>query len=793
MKHIFLIMMSISFLAAEIFAQSGIMRGKVVNSSDKQALPGVNIIVMGTDFGAASDENGEYFLSGIPAGYYAVRFSFIGFEPKVVTDIFIRGNKAVYVNIELNSQPIEQGEVTVTSGYFEHPSDAPLSLQSLNFEEIRRAPGAREDVSRMIQNFPGVSMTQDDRNDLIVRGGSPSEVLFMIDGIEVPNPNHFGTQGSTGGPISMINSEFIDNAKFYLGGFNASYGDKISGVMDINYREGIRNGISGKVDLNFGGAGGYFEGGFDEGKGSILIGAHRSFLDLLESVFDIGGVPIYNNVQTKIAYDINNTHKVSFLFLGADDKIDIDKEIDRNDFHAGVTDTAVYYDVKFKSQQLTGGINLRSFWDNNFYTDFIVSHSYNKFTTYQRALDIEAFHDSSENKLLNEKTVTQNLTYSNISTEQISNIKLNANYVFSKSTLFSLGVYFRNSWFDYSIDYLPFHPERRNEFGILPESYHIKRNITEAFKYGGYINLKQDFGSYLVLNLSARVDHNKLLNKTSYSPRVSLLFKPTNSFSIHTGYGRYYQSPELLWIAGDPLNEKLLKDFGCDQFLSGITYLVTPATKLTVEGYYKKYFDYPVADDEGYEMITMANAGATYGNSTEANKLLSKGEGKAFGLDFSLQQKLVNDFYGMLSYSFSDIKHKAKDVVYRRSAFDKKHVLNLVFGYRINKEFELSCKWRYAGGSPYTPYDSQASIEAGEGILDLTKINESVFPSYSRFDIRLDHREYYESGTLVEYISIENVFGSKNVLRQEWNRAAGKAQYEYQMGFFIVGGISYEF
>jgi hypothetical protein len=313
-------------------AQVGSIRGRVVEYGNQQPLAGVNIAIQGTRQGAATDVDGHYLIDNVAVGAYTVEFSYIGYETRNITDVIVKSNKATFVNCDLAWQALEAEAITVQAGYFESLVQASVSAHMLNYEEVRRSPGSREDVSRMIQNFAGVNPTSDDRNDLVVRGGSPSEVLFNVDQIEIPNPNHFGTQGATGGPITMLNNEFIEEVTFMAGGFPADYGHKASGAMDIKLREGNRHGYNGKLDFSFAGAGGFFEGPLGSERGSFLVSFHRSYLDLFKDLLNYGGVPIYTNYQGKFAYDLTPIHHASLLLIGGNDRIDIEYEAEIEDF-----------------------------------------------------------------------------------------------------------------------------------------------------------------------------------------------------------------------------------------------------------------------------------------------------------------------------------------------------------------------------------------------------------------------------------------------------------------------------
>lgn len=789
-KRITLLFMVLTGLTAA-FGQTGSIRGTVLDGESRRPVPGASVLIKDTPLGAAADTAGNYFIQSVPVGSYRVEFVCVGYEKRTMTDVIVKSNRTAFVNADMSVKAVQGQAVNVSAGYFKTSAAEPVSVHSLNYEEIRRAPGAREDVSRMLQNLPGVNPTSDDRNDLVIRGGSPTEVLFMMDRIEIPNPNHFGTQGATGGPISMINTEFVENMTFMSGGFTSEYGGRVSGAMDIRLREGNRFAYNGKADLSFGGAGGYLEGPLGNGKGSFLVGLHRSFLDALTNVMNYGGTPIYSNTQGKIVYDLNSRNRVSFQWLGGDDRIKIGYEVEKNDFPVGRPDTADYQKVDFRSRQLTSGVNWRSFWADNFYTQATLSHSYNRFFTDVNGVGIAA--ENTDGKLINRSKVYETGVYDNTSTENISIARLDADWQINGKGSLSFGGTVKLNRFDHDITYVPLHPDRPDAFGQKPLPLGIAIRQETTPKSGAYANLKTRPFNRMTINLGGRVDHFSLLGETSFSPRVNASYDASERIEFHGGVGRYFQDPEFIFITSDPSNRGSLRDIQCDHFIGGMNILLAPSTRLTLEVFRKNYDRYPVSADSGYEMISTANTGSEYGSNGFSGKLASLGQGKATGVELLLQKKMSDKVYGLASYSHSVVRHKALDNVYRDGAYDNRNVFNLVFGWRKSRSWEFSAKWRYAGGTPYTPYDREASILANEGRLDLSRVNESRYPDYHRLDLRVDHREYYKKGSLVEYFSIENVYGRQNVLNGFWSNRKQGMDFNYQTGFFIIGGVSYEF
>jgi hypothetical protein len=787
---------SLSFIViiqSMVWAQVGEIRGRVVQKDNLLPLAGVNVEIQDTTMGAATDRDGYFKIEKIPVGIYALKITYVGFETKIVPNVTIKTNKPAYVNAELSVQAIESEAITVTTGYFEQPDDAPVSVQSLSYEEVRRSAESSEDVSRMLQNFAGVNLTSDDRNDLVIRSGSPTEVLYTIDQIEIPNPNHFGTQGATGGPITMINNEFIDKVQFMSGAFNATYGHKLSGSMDIQMREGNRSGYNGKINLGVDGAGGFVEGPLNCGKGSFLIGVHRSYLDLFEDMYSYGGVPVYSNAQGKLAYDFSNNQQLALLFIGGDDYIEMEHEVDKDDYSIGQRDTITYSDIDYKSRQYTVGGSLRSIWAENFYTYLIASHSYNRFYTDVNEIDAAGLHMDGKKKLREKEEVLENDSYDNTSVEQVSTIKLKTNWNAHKNSMITFGIYSNFNQFDHNINYNPTHPEEVNYYGQTPTPFVVKDKQDPTAKYGSFLSLKQRLMDHLVFNIGGRYDYYNLVEEGNFSPRLNIAYTVSERLDIHAGTGRYFQDPEFIWITSDPSNKNNLIEFGCDHYIAGFNYLINPSTQLSVEVYHKEYFDYPVVADSGYSMISMANMGDAYGNNSDYNKLVSKGKGKASGIDLMIHKKLTDKFYGLLSLSYSKIKHSALDGIYRPGAFDNKYIFNIIGGYRFSKAWEFSARWRYAGGRPYTPYNRDVSITSGTGQLDLTRINENRYKPYHRLDLRVDHRTFYKWGTWIEYITIDNAYNRDNDLYVYWNKAQQKTEFANQLGIFIAGGFSLEF
>ena len=319
-----LVMVAMAVQADTVLADAkplGTLEGRIEAAATGERLPGASIAVLGTSRGVISDYKGEFVLRDLPAGTYSVRVSLIGYAPKVANDIVVNPRRPAQLIVKLESTLIELGDsVVVRSGFFSRSSNADVSIQSQSSEEIRRLPGSFEDVVRATANLPGVATVQAGRNDLIVRGGAPSENLYLVDGIEVSNINHFGTQGASGGPLSYIDLDFVDGITFYTGGFGARFGDRLSSALDIRLRDGRRDRLGMKVTAAATRFGLNVEGPIDE-EGTFLFSARRSYLDLIFRAAGLEFVPEYWDFLFKTSYQVSPHDRVTVLGIGALDNV----------------------------------------------------------------------------------------------------------------------------------------------------------------------------------------------------------------------------------------------------------------------------------------------------------------------------------------------------------------------------------------------------------------------------------------------------------------------------------------
>jgi hypothetical protein len=601
MKNIYFITIVI-FCTTNLLAQelSSYIYGRVFDFTTKQPIPFANIIVPGTNFGAATNENGYFKIENLPVNTYQVRASVIGYNQLIKTDVVIQSGKPAEVNFELVPQAIELGDVTVTSDYFRKDPLEVNSIRNFSYEEIRRSPGGFEDVIRALSILPGVAQADAGRNDLIVRGGAPSENLYLIDGIEVPNINHFGTQGATGGPLSYVNLDFVRETSFSTGGFSALYGDKLSSVLDIKLRDGREDRFGGKATISASQFGLNLEGPITE-KSNFIFSARRSYLDFIFKAANFSFVPEYYDVLLKADFNPHTKDAFSFLFISAFDNV----KFFNNDADQRFDNSRI---LGSDQVQYVAGFTYRHLFTNGFF-NISLSRNYVDYNSRQR--------DSLLNPI-----------FINKSKEEENSLRADLVFKLSKTSEINLGGTAKLIEADYDI----FFPNFVTTFGdTLPiTSLNTRNNYT---KFGIYTNYNSLLFNRLTANLGVRSDIFTALNKKVYfSPRFSLSYALTELTNINFSTGIYYQSPSYIWLEAFESNRDL-KMIKVNQFVLGFDQRISADALLKVEAFYKDYNNYPTSTIRPY--LVLANTGAGFAGSDDnfssfgLEPLVDAGFGKA--------------------------------------------------------------------------------------------------------------------------------------------------------------------
>jgi len=761
MKEIEKLVLIISLIIfSSVSAQSsrGGITGKVVDKISKEPLPGVNVIIVGTNIGAATDLKGEYIIEGLEPGIYQVRASFIGYDAQIKSDIVVNNVRPANVLFELMESVIELGGITVQSDYFYMDPTELNSIASFSYEEIRRAPGGFEDVVRALSVLPGVAVASAGRNDLIVRGGSPSENLYVVDGFVVPNINHFGSQGATGGPLSYINLDYVRETSFSTGGFSALYGDKLSSVLTIDLREGRKDRIGGKGTISASQFGFNLEGPLSQ-KGNFIFSARRSYLDFIFNAAGFNFVPEYYDLLSKVTYDIDNRNKLSYLFIGAFDKVK---------FNNNNSDD-LYENSRIlgsdQNQYLTG-LSYRRLFDKGFFN----------LTLSRNFVD----YDSSQRDTL------LNPIFLNKSREAENELKGDLVYKISSTSEINIGASAKLIKFESDIKL----PNFISSFGDTLSITALTKETTFT-KYGLFAQYSDILFKRFRLSLGIRGDYFSEINTNYYvSPRFALSYMLSDVASINFAAGIYHQSPSFIWLTSVPSN-KNLKAVRVNQFVLGYDRKLRDDVRIKLEGFYKDYRDYPASLLRPY--LVLANTGAGYGGSDDnfssfgLEPLNNGGKGEVHGVEFSVQKKSSNiPHYGILSITWSEVYFTALDGVRRIGNYDQKWIINLSAGYVFNNKWETSFKFRFTSGNPFTPFNN-------DGTQSVLNYNSQRFKPFHSLDVRVDRRWDFERFALITYLDIQNIYNNKNSNTIRFDYRKGEVDNQSSIGLLPSIGVSLEF
>lgn len=736
----------------------GTIKGQVLDTETKAPLPGVSVFIANTKNGAKTNVDGYFSIKNLPVGNYTAKFNVIGYKPLSKTDIIVRSKRITFLEAELKVSVVETQDIVVSSGYFSQVEDQPTSTINYSAEEIRRAPGSAGDVCRIISALPSIAKTNDQMNSLVVRGGSSAENSFFIDNIEIPNINHYPVQGATGGPISLLNVDFIQGVNFSSGGFSAAYGDRLSSIMELSFREGNRDEFDGQLDFGFAGLGATVEGPFSN-KGTWMLSVRRSYLDLLVDAIGTGVAPRYSDYQGKLSYNLSSSDKITVLEILGIDYINFKKD---KSFEEGRSNYG-----SFDAVENTFGINWRHIWGKNGYSNTAISHSFTKYKT----------------DML--KTTTDLPLNKGESLEQIYNIRNVNHYRFNKSNRLEFGFNSKHL----SINNDTFTGEYINLFGDTIPSI-SQDEETNGQKYGVFVNYISKPLKNLTATLGVRADYFSLNENSHISPRFALSYQITDKTSINGSTGIYYQNLPLVLLSKQEDYAKL-KDLAAYHYILGVNHLLNDNTRLTVEIYDKEYDNFPL--DPAQPQLFIVDELAYNRFYSSHDSLHDIGKAYSRGIEMIIQKKLAEDFYGLISGSYSKTKYRDYDGIWRDRVYDNRYIFSAEGGYKPSNKWEFSLRWVYAGGVPYTPFDMTTSTQRNRGIIDQTKINESRYSDYHSLNIRFDRRFHFGGSNLICYFSVWNAYNRKNVSQYYWNEIDNKQDVMYQWSILPIGGFEYEF
>lgn len=748
-----------TFAAKEDLIKIGSLKGVVTDIKTNAPIVGATVLINGTEKGAATDENGAFKIKDIPVGSYVVSFRSLGFEPQAKSDVIIRSGRITFLDASLNDALTEIEGMTVGGGYFEESPTEPTSSTQFSAEEIRRAPGSAGDVSRIMFSLPSTAKINDQVNNLIVRGGSPTENSFYVDNIEIPNINHYPLFGTSGGPISLVNTDFIKEATFSAGGFSASYGDRLSSIMSLSFREGNREERDIQLDLNFAGIGLVGEGPINKGKGSWMFSARRSYLDLLVDAIGSGVVPKYSDYQGKVVYDLSAKHRLSVLGILGVDYINFDRE--------SAIEEGNVTDGKSDGYEYAAGVNWRYLWGN-------LGYSNTSLSILGTQIKSDYYETSSGNQLVKQDDLDGAVQLRNVN---FMNLSKNHELEFG----FDL---------KYEIDHYDYYASSyTNYFGDTIPSFYTDLEV-ESPKIGGFLSYIYRPTNKLQTTVGVRYDYFEYTGQSSLSPRLALSYKFNDRTKVNAAFGIYNQTIPNVLLAQQEKNKELenLKSY---HYILGLEHKLRKDTRLTLEGYYKSYENFPMNVDQPQMFIIDEMIYNSYFYYHE--NLVSDGEARAYGVEATLQKKLKENIYGLISAAWFRAQYQDLLGEWRNRAFDNRIIFSAEGGYKPNEKWEFSLRWVFAGGAPYTPLDLEASQEINRSVYDQSKVNEDRYPDYHSLNLRVDRRFNFDNSNMIIYFSVWNAYNRENVAVYYWNEIEHKNDKILQWSFLPIFGLEFEF
>jgi len=719
------------------------IKGTVIDKASRQPLEFINVLVLGLGRGGVTDAEGHFNIGEVPPGIYRLQASAVGYKT-ILTPEYIVSTKDLTIQIETEENLTELEGVTVTACPFRRDPESPVGLRIIGLQEIEKSPGANRDISRIVQSYPGVAFSPAGyRNDLIVRGGSPSENRFYLDGVEIPNINHFSTQGASGGPVGIINADLIREVNFYTGAFPTDRGNAMSSVLDFKLRDGDMERNSLKATLGASEVS-LASNGYIGKKTSYLVSVRQSYLQFLFDMLGLPFLPTFTDAQFKLKTRFNANNELTILGLGGIDNMKLNTKLDGEK-----AEYILSYLPKIQQETFTLGAVYRHYAGIHVQS-VVVSHSYlnNRNTKY-----LNNDESSADNLSLKLRSVEQETKFRIENTSTFGNWKINfgANLDYSQytNTTFQRVYIDEGRTFDYHT-YLGMW--RWGIFGTI-----------------NYATTDERFTA----SLGVRTDANNFSSGMKgmgdqLSPRLSLSYRLTDGLYLSGNAGLYYQLPPYTGLGFKDNNgawvNKYLRYMSVSQESLGLSWHPGNTFELSAEGFYKQYDKIPFSIADGIPLACKGNDYGVIGNEA----LSSTAQGRAYGIEILMKWLIAKKLNLASSFTlFKSEYRNNKQSEYIASAWDNRYIFNMSGTYNFPHNWSLGMKISCIGGAPYTPYDVEKSSlvtawnAQGRPYYDYTKYNTGRLPAFGQLDVRVDKTFYLKRCMLGFYIDLQNVTNSK--------------------------------
>ena len=750
--RVFFTMMGL--LLAHVATAQVVIQGKVVDVMTRKPLQGAKVQLDKQEVFVQTAADGSFTIGSVDPGYHTVTASFDGYESESSAELLFTYDKSPFIALELQSMASGVGEVNIRKTNIQkREAESPVSSQKLSIREIERNPGGNRDISKIIQSLPGVISVPGFRNDVVIRGGAPSENKFYLDGIEIPIINHFQTQGSTGGPVGLLNVNFIKEVNFYTGAFPVNYANGLSSVLDFRQMDGNANKAKYRFTLGSSDVGFTADGPIGK-KTTYIFSARQSYLQGLFSVLGLPFLPNFIDYQAKVKVKLNEKDDISFLMVGAVDFFRLNLKVNDN-----ITDS-----VQLKSNKyILGYLPVYRQWNYTFGT--VYTH-YGTQSKTQYFLSRNMLNNTSYKYRNNDESSEDNRIFTYKSIEEENKLRIENSRTIRKWKLLA----------GTGLEYVQFGVDNKAKI-LIPGAPGTPGTIQDiAFnsqldlaKYSGFVRAYRNVMGSGTLSFAGRLDgntYNKHMQNVFNQPTASVsasLPTAVNGLFLNANIGQFTQLPSYTILgyrnaAGALDNLDRVKYIRNRMVAAGLQYNKVKDTRITLEGFYKQYANYPLALNDSISLGNLGTDFAVVGNEPVSSVC----DGRAYGMEFLVQRRSRSGLYGILAYTLSWSEFSDKNGNAVKSAWDSRHTVSLVGGMKMKRNWELGAKFRLATGRPYTPFDVQRSLVKsnwdvkGVALNDYNRLNSERLGTFSQLDVRVDKVWYFKKSSLNLYMDIQN-------------------------------------
>jgi hypothetical protein len=777
-----LLLIGVAELPAQDTAGAGGVRGAVVDGRGDPA-PDVAVCVPAVSRCVVSDRLGRFTLTDIRSGRYTLEIVAPG-APPLATEVEVRAGRESLVEVTLTANEGLQETITVTAPSFVAAEEVKTSAFLASAAEVAQSAGALQDVSRYVQSLPGAVIGTDDfRNDLIVRGGSPLENLYIVDNVEIPNINTFANFASAGGTVSMLDAQLLQDVTFLTGGYPAAYGNRTSSVLQLALREGSRERRGGRATFGFAGMGGIAEGPLDRGRGSWAVSLRRSFLDLVTDDVGIGGVPVLYTVNAKATYDLTPVDRIWLLNVTGIDNVRLG--LTEN---SDLSDELSNLDIRYRGGRSATGFN----WQRTFGARGVglLGASYSRAWVRSTVADLLLGGVPLPGTPVQDQLASAETVFREDSAEGELTIKYDLTAYVPVVGKLQGGASVKRTAVNYDTA-SPFGTD--SPYFVEPDQNPFALRQQEAsYVLGSYVQASRALTRRLNLTTGARLDRFGYLSETRLSPRLGLAYDLTPRLSLRASGGRYYQQPFALFVAAYPENRSL-KPFRADHTVGGLHWTPAENTRVTAEAYHKRYGAYPVSSQ--IPSLSLANIGDTFALRDVLFPMVSLGTGAATGIEFLAERRSHSGarWSGQANLALSRARHAGADTVRRPGSFDYPVVANIVATGHLTNGWDLSVRMAYLSARPYTPIDLEAARQAGRAVFDTSRVNAERSSDYFRADVRVDRVFTLNGRSVRVFGGLQNVTNRRNIAGFTWDRRNNMPRTLEQLGLFPILGLDWQF